>query len=290
MPKKSLKYKKIKFPEADFALAAYPYNLSFNDNLDDVSKLFHEEIELKLFLEGSSTIMIDNETIVANEGDIVIMNPYQIHFTVNSMEEKAKYHLILIGLDFFENNIAFFDLRYLFTKEHARINNVIRGNHRIAEIIKNIADEFSNKKAMYHTVITNLVSELIALLLREYRTNNATAYPIDKNMRFYEIIYPALAKLRNDYAEKISIDELARMCNVSKYHFCRIFKEVTSVSALQYQIQCRLAVADVLLNSTDKSISEIAESCGFDDICYFSRCYKKNRGVSPKEKRARMSK
>ena len=234
--------------------------------------------------------MIDNETIVANEGDIVIMNPYQIHFTVNSMEEKAKYHLILIGLDFFENNIAFFDLRYLFTKEHARINNVIRGNHRIAEIIKNIADEFSNKKAMYHTVITNLVSELIALLLREYRTNNATAYPIDKNMRFYEIIYPALAKLRNDYAEKISIDELAQMCNVSKYHFCRIFKEVTSVSALQYQIQCRLAVADVLLNSTDKSISEIAESCGFDDICYFSRCYKKNRGVSPKEKRARMSK
>ena len=124
MPKKSLKYKKIKFPEADFALAAYPYNLSFNDNLDDVSKLFHEEIELKLFLEGSSTIMIDNESIVANEGDIVIMNPYQIHFTVISMEEKAKYHLILIGLDFFENNIAFFDLRYLFTKEHAIKKNV----------------------------------------------------------------------------------------------------------------------------------------------------------------------
>lgn len=289
MPEKEL-YSKINFPEADFKISVDAGKVSKLDNLDDFPRLFHEEIELKLFLEGSSTLMIDNKTIVASRGDIVVVNPYQIHSTVNIGEESAKYHLVMISLDFFERNQSFPDLRRIFIKERTGLKNLIHKNHRLGEIIKNIATEFTEKKDMYHNVTENLVSELILLLLREYKDENQLSFPHDRNIRYYEIIYPALRKIRNDYKEKISIDHLAELCNVSKFHFCRVFKEVTSVSAIEYQTAYRLGIADILFKNSDKSISEIAEECGFTDVCYFSRCYKKHRGISPKEKRAILSK
>ena len=282
-------YSKIEFPEADFKISVTAEKTSKPDNLDDFPRLFHEEIELKLFLEGSSTLMIDNKTIVASEGDIVFINPYQIHSTVNIGEECSKYHLIMISLDFFEKNQSFIDLRKIFIKERTGKKNLVKTS-RLAEIIKNIAAEFTEKKDMYRNITENLVSELILLLLREYKDENQLSFPRDRNIRYYEIIYPALRKIRNDYTEKISVDELSALCNISKFHFCRIFKTVTSVTPIEYQTVYRIGIADILLKNTDKSITEIAAMCGFDDAGYFSRCYKKHTGVSPKEKRAILSK
>lgn len=128
------------------------------------------------------------------------------------------------------------------------------------------------------------------MLLRDFKSDESLNLPLDKNIRYYELIYPAIRKIRNDYAKKITVDELASLCNISKYHFCRIFKKVTTLSAVNYQTEYRLQVADILLKNTDKSITEIAILCGFEDACYFSRCYKKHTGVSPKQNRAILSK
>jgi hypothetical protein len=46
-------------------------------------------------------LLVGNETIVASAGDVVIMNPYEFHATIKCSEEKGKYHLIMVGLDFF---------------------------------------------------------------------------------------------------------------------------------------------------------------------------------------------
>ena len=135
-----------------------------------------------------------------------------------------------------------------------------------------------------------LTLELFGLLLRNYKSEKTMEIPSAKSIRYYDIIYPAIQKLRTDYAEKISVEKLAEMCNVSKYHFCRIFKTVTGMSVLQYQTEYRLQIADIFLEKSTKSVSEIAEICGFDDMCYFSRCYKKHTGMSPKQKRAILSK
>ena len=75
---------------------------------------------------------------------------------------------------------------------------------------------------------------------------------------------------------------------VSKYHFCRVFKEVIGMSAIQYLNYYRLKIADALLQSTDKPINEIATAVGFDDTSYFSKLYKKAFGTSPKASKKKM--
>ena len=282
---------KINYPNKQLKLITIADIISSIDNNDDLTSMFHEDIEIKLFYEGNSTLIIGNQTIVTSPGDIVVINPYEFHSTVDIGTRKGVYHLLTISLDFFESeNSRLFDLRHIFIKERSKIKTIIQGNQRLCDIIFNIIDEVKEKKPFYENIVHGLTEELFSLLFRDFKSEETLDLPPDNNISYYELIYPAINKIRKDYAKKITIDELAAICNISKYHFCRIFKEVTSFSAINYQTEYRLRVADILLKNTDKSISEIASLCGFEDACYFSRCYKKHSGVSPQRNRAILSK
>ena len=257
------------------------------NSINDFSKVFHEEIEIKLFYEGNSTLIIDKENVAAAVGDVVFINPYEFHSTIDAGGECGKYHLIMIGLDFFKGESRDMpDLRHLFIGERTKINTLIRGDERVSRIVYDISEELNQKKFMYEFAVRGLVLELFSILMREYKSDEKLDCTLDKNIRYYEAVYPAISKIRREYTKKLSIDELAAVCNVSKYHFCRIFKLATSLTAIQYQNEYRLRIADIFLENTNKGISEIAELCGFESIYYFSRCYKNTYGISPNKKRA----
>ena len=54
---------------------------------------------------------------------------------------------------------------------------------------------------------------------------------------------------------------------------------------MEYLLDYRLRVADVLLGNSDRSVGEIAEACGFESTAYFCRCFKNHYGVSPGRRR-----
>ncbi|MNO20754.1 Iron(3+)-hydroxamate-binding protein YxeB precursor [compost metagenome] len=89
------------------------------------------------------------------------------------------------------------------------------------------------------------------------------------------------------YAEPITLDSLAEVFNFSAYHLSSLFKEYTGMSPIDYLIRFRLELATELLMTTDASIGEIAVSVGYKDVYYFSRIFKKRKGVSPAHFRSR---
>ena len=95
-----------------------------------------------------------------------------------------------------------------------------------------------------------------------------------------------MRKIRNDYAETITLEGLAALCKVSKCHFCRVFRRVTGKSAMRYLTEYRLKIADLMLSGSTESVAVVSERCGFGDQTYFSRCYKAYYGVSPMHRRA----
>jgi len=261
------------------------------DRKEDYSKVFHEEIEMKLFYEGSSTLLIGNKTVITEPSDVVFINPYEFHSTIDYGQEKGKYHLVMIGLDFFGSQSGELpDLRRIFLHEKTAVQTLIRGDARLVRIVSDLVCEVSERPPMYENAVRALVLELFCVILRSYREKNQIELPADGKMRGYEIVYPAIEKIREDYAAKLSVDELAKLCNVSKFHFCRVFKAVTGQTVLNYQTEYRLRIADILIEKSEKPMADIARICGFDDVCYFSRCYKKHKGVSPGTKRAILSK
>lgn len=247
-------------------------------------KAFHEPIEIKLFSEGRSMIMIDSDIIVAECGDITIANPYEIHTNIVNEAYNGKYYSLIIDLDFFaDTGISDMDLKHLLLAKHHKFNHHIKNNLRLNRIILRIHEEVTESKEYYRMIVANLLAEMFALLLREELADTKGAK--HENMHKGDIIAPALHKIFSDYSENITIDALAELCNISKYHFCRVFKQHMGMTVTQYIINYRISLADSMLKDENQSIKSIAEICGFGDVSYFYQCYKRVKGTSPGKSR-----
>ena len=253
-----------------------------------VDTAIHEEIEIKYFYEGETTLLIGNKTVKAQAGDIVVINPYEFHATLDTgKEEKGKYILIMIGLDFFGGtSTSKIDLRHLIYGKKTVFKTHLKANERLQRTITLMGEEAENGLESSKLAIFGLTAEMFALLLRD-GTEESQEQKNDDIIRYYGIIEPALRMIRDEYTSKFTIDELSCACNISKYHFCRIFKTVTGMSTMHYLNVYRLKIADAMLNSTKSGIAEISARCGFDDVSYFSRLYKRHFGYTPGKSRER---
>ena len=91
------------------------------------------------------------------------------------------------------------------------------------------------------------------------------------------------------YNEDINIEEYALSRNMSVSYFLKKFKEVTTKSPMQYILGIRINNAVSLLESTDYNVTEISTIIGYDNPLYFSRIFKKQKGVSPSDYRKQLA-
>jgi len=244
----------------------------------------HEFLEIRYISEGSVTYKIDETSYVLKEGDIVFVNPYEYHFTTNIGENGCRYHLIMMSLDFFSKiGFGMLDLRKIFIDDKIKIANIIRENQRITDIFKNIIEEYSECRQGFQTIITALVAEFFVILLRGYTKIEKN---ISRDTWSEKMVQNAIVEISNHFSEKHTLENLAKLCNMSKFHFCRIFKQETGMTVMQYLLHHRIKNAEILLIHTNYKVSEVARNCGIDDVAHFSKVFKKYNKLSPQQFRA----
>lgn len=98
---------------------------------------------------------------------------------------------------------------------------------------------------------------------------------IDKN------ILKAVDYIKKNYSHDISISTLAKVANMSESNFFRVFKKHMNITPTAYINDYRLVKSSVLLETTDKKLSEISRSVGFNEQYYFSKLFLQKFGISP---------
>jgi AraC-like DNA-binding protein len=98
-------------------------------------------------------------------------------------------------------------------------------------------------------------------------------------------IAKAIARIREDLAEPLSVPELARVATMSASTFHQHFKEVTATTPLQYQKSLRLLEARRRIRDEGRSVTEAAFEVGYQSSTQFSREYLRTFGVAPREDR-----
>ncbi|MDR1638980.1 MAG: AraC family transcriptional regulator [Clostridiales bacterium] len=91
----------------------------------------------------------------------------------------------------------------------------------------------------------------------------------------------AIQYIMNHFAEPLTVQDAAAHVKLNPGYFGRIFQEHTGLSFRQYLTFIRLNQAEDLLRSGEHNVNESAFQCGFKDIFYFSKVFKKHKGVAP---------
>jgi len=99
----------------------------------------------------------------------------------------------------------------------------------------------------------------------------------------YRHLQPALGRISDQYQENEKVSHYARLCGMSEVHFRRLFREYTGKAPIEYRNDIRLHNARAMLQSGEFNVSEAAEACGFTNLSFFIRLYKKKYGYTPKK-------
>jgi AraC-like DNA-binding protein len=121
--------------------------------------------------------------------------------------------------------------------------------------------------------------EMLYSIAKDVKHNNVD--PIFTDIKAY-----VSKNIQND---SLTIDSIAEHFDIHRSTLCSLFKRNTDLSAKDYITEKRLKKAEQLLTSTQDKISDIAIMCGFNDPNYFSRMFRKARGMTPRDYRDALS-
>ena len=146
-----------------------------------------------------------------------------------------------------------------------------------------ISDLVEKERPGYQQITSGMVVKLLGYIISFEKRKGFSGKQISK------VIEKVRFLMRQNAAQEIDLEDLARQHNVGYSYFRKMFKKYTGVSPGQYHLQLRIIRAKELLISTNKSIKEISLELGFQTIHYFSLIFKKKVGINPSEFRKRLN-
>lgn len=102
-----------------------------------------------------------------------------------------------------------------------------------------------------------------------------------KSRQQSDAVSHVIAFIHSHYSEAVTLDDMLKDVPVSRYHFIRSFKRITGSTPYHYLLSCRITAAKNLLRSTEQSVSEIADCCGFSNPSSFIAHFRSFTGQKP---------
>lgn len=275
----------VSMPERNFPVKAFYYESN------DAQALFpahwHEHIEIIYIVSGNITIECDGQVVQGKKSDIIIINPNELH-SCPSVNDELKIYCII-----FDTSIL--NSRYFDKSESQYIQPILNNSILFENLIHNepilfknvmcIYNEMQNHEIGYELAIKSCILDIIVLLLRNYGLRVISSWEKMMKTRNNGRIDEVIKYIDRNYAEDITLEQLASLIYVSKGYLCKLFKKLLGKNVIDYVNYVRIKAAEELLEDSSLTISNIAVKVGYNDINYFCRVFKRNTGVSPTEMR-----
>jgi len=102
------------------------------------------------------------------------------------------------------------------------------------------------------------------------------------------IIEKSISFINKNYANPLTLDEVAEKSRLSKYYFCRVFKAKTGCTFKNFLNMKRIDAAKNLMKKKDMNVTEVCYAVGFNELSHFSRVFKKTVGILPSSYRKKL--
>ena len=215
----------------------------------------------------------DNETVIT-AGNMVLFRPKEFQkYEYYGTDKTEVYWVHFTGGDV-KNILRKYgisdDLHYFF----------VGTSLEYERIYKKMISELQRCQDHYEELLTILMQQLLIGIHRELQKDRKISdIYLDNEMDM------ATQYFSDNYSSEISIEEYATSRGMSISWFIRNFKKYSGTTPMQFIVSARISNAQLLLETTKYSISEISRIVGYDNLLYFSRLFHKVKGFSPSEYR-----
>lgn len=236
------------------------HNLSKEQN-------WHENLEIQLFTEGQGTVLLNGEKYGVQKDDIVIVNSNILHYTFT--DSHLVYTCIIISNEWCKR----MNIDYNLLCFHPLIKSP-----RLSQMIDELKCSYLDFDAMLRTAKLNqLLIQIMIELVENHSDLNLSSPPKSKA---FEAITSTIEFIHNNFHKKITLSEVAKVVLYDKYALCREFKKHTGQTIFEYINYYRsLKAIDYL--SEGCTVTKTAELCGFENLSFFTKTFKKYIGDSP---------
>lgn len=255
---------------------------------------YHDYIELTYILSGVCRYEINNKIYPVKKGDLLFINPNDTHTTIVT-DQNNPPEIFAIGFsDISMTGLGMEDNTFLFND----VAPIYSCPNELSDCLENIINKILLEKAnrlpgRYFYMHSCLVQIILEITRHFYKEEDNTSSYLVSNINEEtlslkgkkELVLSICEYMKEHYAEKISLEDIAANMYLSPIYISKIFKEYTGDSPINYLILVRLKKAEVLLRNSNLSIKEIASYVGYDNPYYFSKLFKKKYKISPKEYR-----
>lgn len=250
----------------------------------------HKEVEFLAIIEGQLGVQRKQEYKVLHPGDVMIIGSSQPHRSHKPYKGTLQYIVFQVDL---VRHIDESTIPYLFafselTQPLDELNYIFNNDQVVkAEAHSLISDVFSeshSKLKGYEIAISYIIKKLMLLLLRS-DTKNKLYYTEENDLTR---LRPVLDYIDENLADKIYIEDACSLVNLSYHYFIRYFKRMMGVSFLEYVNYKRIKKSELLLMTSDLSITEVGYEVGISNMAQFYKLFKRHNHCSPKEFKKRM--
>lgn len=250
---------------------------------------YHPEIEILFIKKSSGTWLIGDHIGHFQSGDVVFIGPglphcfrHEKEYTSNRARAAGATICIKFLPDIFGN--AFFNLpeaegiKDLLSKSNCGLQLSGKTKIFISTMIDKITEASPGRKLVHLLSMLQEIAEN-----KEYTTLSSKGFMQTPGVMDKERIKTVFEYTFIHYNEKIAIDDLASLLNMTRESFCRYFKNKTKKTYVQFLMEVRIGSACRLLVEDEKNVASISYECGYNNISHFNHQFKFITGKKPLE-------
>ncbi|MBT8303444.1 MAG: AraC family transcriptional regulator [Bacteroidia bacterium] len=267
---------KIPKPEKTAIIYQEDIGISFYDKLHQ-----HEEIQLSLILEGEGTLIVGDTANYYKKDDILVIGGNIPHVFKSNTETSTKSHMLSIFFKYSSFGDGFFMLEDL-NELDVFFNKAKKG-------FKIITSKSEASKLFLKLHSASRIERLIILLQllkisskSDYQTLSSFIYNKTYNEIEGKRMQDVFEFTMSHYTEKITLDKIANVANMTKNAFCKYFKKRTNKTFVRFLNELRIEHACRLIYSDPElPLTEIAYRSGYNNISNFNKQFKAIKNQRP---------
>jgi len=278
---------------------------------------YHPEMEFLYLAKGSMSFFFEGRCIEMKPGEAVFVPPYIVHNSLKGAGSECEYSAVVFSEEwlFGSSNMNEYT-RPIYENRYECCCHIMSSNSHISSVnnASSVEDMLSvdNVSSVVITTASTVTPHLLEILSHIHTYKNQPLESFELKLKgelliCFQYLYSTyfskslsaapitssayaiqscLTYINEHFSEDYSLDTLSEKFGYSPSHFEHSFKDITGSTPFVYINRIRIIKASEMLKSTDKKITDIAAECGYSNISYFNRTFKKIMGVSPKEYRS----